>query len=116
LWATDALLGVLTSSNAMADALQQLRQAQARLSSKWGSAQWLELISSLRSAGLALMAPAVVVACNNDGCRDVSMLTELDLAKSAARCGSCLAARYCSRECSRQHWKQHKPVCVKKSS
>ena len=28
------------------------------------------------------------------------------------RCGRCRSACYCSVECQRKHWKQHKPVCV----
>lgn len=29
------------------------------------------------------------------------------------KCGNCRVAKYCSKECQRVHWKEHKPICRK---
>jgi len=46
--------------------------------------------------------------CSNPNCTQMGTLSEKEL--SEKRCGACKTA-YCSNECSRQHWKQHKPLC-----
>jgi hypothetical protein len=61
----------------------------------------------IRAAGVALLSLATPCACNN-----VSGPSELPLVSGrSCVCGGCRVARYCSRDCQRQHWKQHKPVC-----
>ncbi|KAF7376962.1 hypothetical protein MSAN_00114000 [Mycena sanguinolenta] len=40
--------------------------------------------------------------CSMDGCYNYRNLKE---------CGRCKSARYCSVECQRKNWKQHKPAC-----
>jgi hypothetical protein len=40
--------------------------------------------------------PLLCIACNNPGTK---------------RCGGCGNARYCSEECQKRDWKQHKAIC-----
>jgi hypothetical protein len=46
--------------------------------------------------------------CSNPLCVDMGAEAALALKK----CKQCQVASYCSVECQKQHWKQHKPVCV----
>ena len=70
------------------------------------------LVQQLQAVGGALTSLAVPVFCNNPACSNVSGPTELQLVSGrSCLCAGCLTARYCSRACQKQHWKQHKPVC-----
>jgi len=65
-----------------------------------------------QSLGSTLTRFAVPHACNNLHCRNVSGRSEAQLVGGrSCICGGCRTARYCSRACQAQHWKQHKPVC-----
>jgi len=62
--------------------------------------------------GLSLNSLAFPTACNNPRCSNLSGPSELLLVSGRGNmCAGCLVAHYCSRDCQRQHWKQHKPVC-----
>jgi len=68
-----------------------------------------ELMTAL---GLSLNSLAFPTACSNPRCSNLSGPSELQLVSGRGNmCAGCLVARYCSRDCQRQHWKQHKPVC-----
>lgn len=49
-------------------------------------------------------------SCWNPGCRNLGGLTEDAL--PTRKCSKCLQARYCSTECQRQHYSDHKSHCV----
>ncbi|KAL7622535.1 hypothetical protein AAE478_008042 [Parahypoxylon ruwenzoriense] len=42
--------------------------------------------------------------CSNTGCKKGS-------SDDLLRCGACMTARYCSKDCQKQHWKNHKLFC-----
>jgi hypothetical protein len=46
--------------------------------------------------------------CTNPSCTQLGCLSERELCEK--RCSACKTP-YCSKECSRLHWKQHKPLC-----
>jgi hypothetical protein len=51
-------------------------------------------------------------ACNNAVCFNLCGPSEQHLVRShSCTCSGCRTARYCSAECQRHVWKQHKPVC-----
>jgi hypothetical protein len=97
--------------------LQQFREAAGALEQLPNGAQeWREMCSAasvqLEAAGLALVGFATPYACNNPACSNVSGPSELLLVNGrSCVCGGCRVAHYCSRDCQRQHWKLHKPVC-----
>ncbi|GAB4815661.1 hypothetical protein N2152v2_002707 [Parachlorella kessleri] len=47
--------------------------------------------------------------CCNPGCTNMAGQQEDSLALS--KCAGCGEARYCSRQCQRQDWRRHKPIC-----
>lgn len=51
-----------------------------------------------------------LLCCNNPSCSTVSSVSELSCV-GRRKCSKCQAAGYCSRECQKQHWSQHKKVC-----
>jgi hypothetical protein len=66
----------------------------------------------LAALGEALCAVTHKQSCNNPSCGNISGPSELQLVKGRSNtCSRCRTARYCSPECMRQHWKQHRPVC-----
>jgi hypothetical protein len=70
------------------------------------------LVQELRALGRASCLFAVPLFCNNPRCMSLHGETEVSLVSGrACVCSGCRVARYCGRECLRQHWKQHKPVC-----
>jgi len=65
-----------------------------------------------QALGSTLTCFAVPLACNNPDCKNVSGTREAQLVGGrSCICGGCRTARYCSKACQSQHWKQHKPVC-----
>lgn len=46
--------------------------------------------------------------CTNPSCTQLGSLSEREVCEK--RCSACKTP-YCSKECSRLHWKQHKPLC-----
>jgi hypothetical protein len=98
--------------------LQQLLAAEAAAAAARQAegdavaAQGAALVQELRALGGASCLFAVPLFCNNPRCMSLHGETEISLVSGrACVCSGCRVARYCGRECLRQHWKQHKPVC-----
>jgi hypothetical protein len=69
-------------------------------------------VQRLQGLGAALNTLAVRHACNNPACVTLAGPTEIAaVSRRSCICASCRVARYCSRGCQKQHWKQHKAVC-----
>jgi len=76
------------------------------------SAAHQELCKQLATVGELLCSFAHPYACNNPRCTNLSGPSEARLVTGpSTKCGGCRVARYCSRQCLKQHWRQHKPVC-----
>lgn len=71
-----------------------------------------QLVQHLRAVGLWLSSVPVSQMCNNPACANLSGPLELQLVNGKTSvCGGCRVARFCSKACLAQFWKQHKPVC-----
>jgi hypothetical protein len=102
----DGWLQLLLAAKAAAEAAAAARQVEAVAS------QCAALVGELRAFGRASCVFAVPLFCNNPRCMSLQAETEVGLVSGrACVCSGCRVARYCGRECLRQHWKQHKPVC-----
>lgn len=67
----------------------------------------LQAVTTESLAGLPIM-----FCCNNPDCLSLDRLSEFQLVSSkACVCGGCELARYCSRQCQKKHWKQHRVLC-----
>jgi len=72
----------------------------------------LEAAEELGAVGMMLSSLAAPCLCNNPGCSNVSGPTESEMVHAGScRCSACRTARYCSKECQKEHWKQHKTAC-----
>jgi hypothetical protein len=101
----DSWLQHLLAAEAAAAAVQEAE-------GKAVAAQCAMLVQELRALGQASCLFAVPLFCNNPRCMSLHGETEISLVSGrACVCGGCRVARYCGRECLRQHWQQHKPVC-----
>jgi hypothetical protein len=54
--------------------------------------------------------------CDNPYCSGVVALSEFDGRDRLQKCSRCRAVRYCSSECQRSHWPEHRTVCVPASA
>jgi len=71
-----------------------------------------ELLKHLRDVGVRLTSFPTSHACNNPACSSIHGFSEAQLVGGrSCICAGCRKARYCSRDCQRQHWEHHKPVC-----
>jgi len=52
--------------------------------------------------------------CSNPACPNDDHILSIDETKSLSHCSRCRISAYCSHECQKQHWPQHKVHCKKK--
>jgi hypothetical protein len=98
-----ATMGCFSACQAVQDSVQQHPDAPVPL------AGYVQKLSAL---GEALCSVAHKQSCNNPTCSNVLGPSELQLVKGRSNtCSGCRTARYCSPECMRRHWKQHRPIC-----
>lgn len=80
-----------------------------------GSALVLSFVEHLHELGLVLTGFAWPLGCNNPGCVNVSCPSEAEMVGGTRNvCSNCCTARYCTRECQVQHWRQeggHRAAC-----
>ena len=110
----DTVSQQLSSAGYDVASLQQ--QLQAFMGSRPSNSHTVVLtgdhFAALGSLCLALNNVAFPCACNNPACSQLARPLELQLVNGCScMCAGCLVAHYCSRDCQRRHWKQHKPVC-----
>jgi uroporphyrinogen-III synthase len=92
--------------------LQALLSAQAAAQSQSDAASRAAFAQLLHDVGVLFSSVAVPHFCNNPGCQNLAGLSDTQLVSGrSCLCAGCVTARYCSRGCQKQHWKQHKPVC-----
>jgi hypothetical protein len=104
--------GVLLDKAAAATAAVNAAASGAGANAAATQQQVEEMIAAVRGFGSVLTALPVNCACNNPACSNFSEISELKLVKGSSHaCSACRTARFCSKECQTQHWKQHKPVC-----
>jgi hypothetical protein len=100
------LLGRLAALHAADAGFEELHESSG------ASAAFTHVGQALADVGAILASFAHPQACNNPGCGNVQGPAEWKLVRMCkCICGGCRTARYCSRECQRQHWQQHKAVC-----
>lgn len=105
-----------TAGYAVGDLVQHLEALLDADDAACNGAVTLEaFVQQMEAAGSAFAAMAVRTFCNNPHCPNLSGASETALT-ACLKCGQCRAAFYCSKECQRSHWKQHKPVCSSMSA
>lgn len=105
----DMLLQQLLDTTA---ALEPLTQQKAPVGVTVASSVAGSAVEQLQMLGGALGALAHPHACNNIGCTSLLGPSERQLVGGrGTSCSGCRTARYCGKQCQKQHWKQHKPFC-----
>jgi len=109
-----AAAGYGSAASTAAQQLQALAAAvkAAKDSETMDASPFVAMIRQLLETGKALSSFAVPLWCNHPVCANISRTLEVSLVSGhSTKCSGCRVARYCCRECQKQHWKQHKPVC-----
>ncbi|KAH9179231.1 hypothetical protein EDB89DRAFT_785075 [Lactarius sanguifluus] len=58
-------------------------------------------------SALPLTVKRTFITCSNPSCERYGRPSE----KASLKCANCKSARYCDKDCQRQHWRQHKEFC-----
>ncbi len=69
----------------------------------------VQLLLDLRRRFDAVALGVHLPGCYNPGCTNRGGVSEEAL--QTRTCSRCMAAQYCSRECSKAHWRWHKVSC-----